>query len=112
MGCHRTAHVSIPIVKLASCKTYLWNKDLVALLDTHCDSLAFSVESTWSNGQNLSFIELLYTALGQEDATSSLGLGLDSLDKNAVEEWDESADALEGGRLGSVSGAFLAQCAE
>lgn len=74
----------------------LRNQNLVARRNAHGDSLALLVETTGSNSEDLSLVELLDGALGQEDARGGLGVGLDALDENAVEERGESLDAAEG----------------
>lgn len=74
---------------------YLRNQHSITLRNTHWYSLAILVESTRSNSQNLSFVELLDTALGKEDTTGSLGFGFYSLDKNSVQKGYERSDGLE-----------------
>lgn len=82
-----------------SSSTYLRNEDLVALLNTHSYPLALAIQSTGTDGQDLGLVQLLDGGLGQEDAAGGLGLGLDALDEDTVEERGEGADGLESGRL-------------
>lgn len=62
----------------------------------HGDALAIAVQTTGSDGQDLGLVELLDARLGQEDAAGGLGLGLDALDKHAVQEGSEVADGSDG----------------
>lgn len=80
-------------------KTYLWNQHLVARLHTWLDDLSLLVKSTGANGQHTRLVELLDGRLREEDASCGLGLGLDALDEDAVEEGSERLDGLESGRL-------------
>lgn len=79
--------------------TYLRDKDAVASVDTHGETLAVLVEGTGANGENLGLVEVLNGGLGEEDAGGSLGLGLDALDEDAVKEGDEGLDGADGGGL-------------
>lgn len=76
--------------------TELGNQDLVTGLDGRGDALAITVEGAGADSEDLSLVELLDGRLGEEDATGSLGLGLDALDKDAVEQGSESLDGLGG----------------
>jgi hypothetical protein len=81
--------------------TKLRNQNLVTGLDGRSNALSIAVKSTGANGEDLCFVELLDGGLGEEDATGSLGLGLDALDENAVKEGCEGLDGLGGdGGLG------------
>jgi len=87
--------------------TKLRNQNLVTGLNGRSDALAITVKSTGANSEDLCFVELLDGGLGEEDATGSLGLGLDALDEDAVEEGSEGLDGLggdgghfDGGRCG------------
>lgn len=73
----------------------LRNEDLVAGLDAHGHALAVLVGETGANGEDLALVELLDSAVGEEDARGSLGLGLDALHQNAVKERCEGLDVLE-----------------
>jgi hypothetical protein len=80
--------------------TKLGDQNLVAGLDGRSDALAIAVEATGTDGQDLGLVELLDGRLGQEDATGGLGLGLDALDQDAVEQRSKGLDGLGGnGRL-------------
>jgi hypothetical protein len=76
--------------------TELGDQDLVADLDGGSNALAITVEGTGANGENLGLVELLDGRLGEEDATGGLGLGLDALDQDAVEQGNERLDGLGG----------------
>lgn len=76
--------------------TELGNQDLVTGLDGRGDALAITVEGAGADSEDLSLVELLDGRLGEEDATGGLGLGLDALDKDAVEQGSESLDGLGG----------------
>ena len=71
---------------------YLGDQDAVTLLDAHGQAVALLVEGTGADGEDLGLVELLDARLGQEDAAGGLGLGLDALDQDAVEERGEGAD--------------------
>lgn len=74
----------------------LGNQDLVAGLHADGNAVARLVECARADGEHLGLIQLLDGSLGEEDAGCGLGLGLEALDKNAVEEGREGADGLEG----------------
>src|SRR5437868_9604193 len=59
-------------------------QDGVADLDVDGDELAALVASAGSNGDNLALLWLLLGGVRNDDATSGLRLGIDSLDDNAV----------------------------
>jgi len=65
----------------------LWDQHLVPRCYAGCYSLSILIQPPRSYSQNLCLRELLHTALGQEDAGCSFGLGLEPLDEDAVEEW-------------------------
>ena len=79
--------------------TYLRNQHLVTGLHAWCYPLAVLIQQTWANSENLRLIEVLDSGFWQEDAPGGLGLGLDALDEDAVEERDEVLDGLDGERL-------------
>jgi hypothetical protein len=75
--------------------TYLRNEDLVTSVDTHGETLAVTVKETGANGEDLGLVLLLDGSLGEEDTGGSLGLGLDALDQDAVQEGGEGLDVAE-----------------
>ena len=75
--------------------TYLGDENLVTGSDTHGETLALLVEETGANGEDLGLVLLLDGSLGEEDTGGSLGLGLDALDKDAVQEGGEGLDVAE-----------------
>jgi hypothetical protein len=77
--------------------TKLGDQDAVADSDAHGQALAILVEATGSDGEDLGLVQLLDARLGQEDAAGRLGLGLDTLHENAVQEGGEGADRSDGG---------------
>lgn len=80
-------------------EAYLGNQNTVTLGHTHGHAVSIFAQGAGSNGENLAFIELLDAGLWQKDAASSLGLGLDALDQNAVQERDEGLDGSDRGSL-------------
>lgn len=87
----------------------LRDQDLVAGLDGGSNALAIAVEGTGANGKDLGLVELLDGRLGKEDTAGSLGLGLDALDQDAVEQGSEGLDGLGGnGGLWIVLAAWFA----
>ena len=79
--------------------TYLGNQHAVANDHAHGQAVALLVESTGSDSQDLGLVELLDARLGQEDAAGSLGIGLDALDEDAIQQRSEGADGADGGGL-------------
>lgn len=75
--------------------TYLRNQNLVTISDTHRKALAILIKSTGANSEDLGLVLLLDAALREEDAGGCLGLGLDALDKDAVQEGSEALDVAE-----------------
>jgi hypothetical protein len=73
----------------------LRNEDLVTGVDTHGDTLAVAVKETGANGEDLGLVLLLDGSLGEEDTGGSLGLGLDALNQDAVQEGGEGLDVAE-----------------
>src|SRR5207253_5771140 len=59
-------------------------QDGIADLDVDGDELAALVASAGSNGDDLALLWLLLGGVRNDDATSGLRLGIDSLDDNAV----------------------------
>src|SRR5438034_11687339 len=59
-------------------------QDAVADLDVDGDELATLFASAGSNGDDLALLWLLLGGVRNDDATSGLRLGIDSLDDNAV----------------------------
>lgn len=68
---------------------------MVTLSDAHGDLGAITVNGTRANSENLGNVLLLDAALREEDARGGLGLGLDTLDQDAVEEGGEVLDVTE-----------------
>src|SRR6266436_3261643 len=64
-------------------------QDAVADLEVDRDELAALVAAAGSNGDDLALLRLLLGGVGNDDATSGLRLGVDSLDDNAVEKRSE-----------------------
>lgn len=79
------------------CTTYLRNQNLITRLHTRLNPLAIFIESTRANGQHFRFVQVLDYALWEENSTSGLGVGLDALHEDAVEEGRDGFDALDGG---------------
>jgi hypothetical protein len=77
---------AIFIQAVSSLTTYLRNQHLIALLNAHRYPLAFAIETTGTDSQDLGLVQLLDGGLGQEDAAGGLGLSLNALDQDAVEE--------------------------
>jgi hypothetical protein len=80
----------------------LGNQNLVAGLDAQRYALAILVVKTGADGEDLAFVELLDSAIGKEDASGGLGLGLHALHENAVEKRCEGLDVLEEGLTESI----------
>lgn len=78
-----------------SSATYLRNQDLVTGVDAHGETLAILVKEAGANSENLGLVLLLDAALREEDAGGGLGLGLDALDQDAVQEGSEVLDVAE-----------------
>lgn len=76
--------------------TKLRNQNLVTGLNGRSNALSIAVKGTGANSENLGFVEFLDGGLGEEDATGGLGLGLDALDEDAIEEGCEGLDGLGG----------------
>lgn len=75
--------------------TYLRDQDTVTGSNAHGEALAVLVEDTGSNSEDLGLVLLLDAALGEEDTGGGLGLGLDTLDQDAVEEGSKALDVAE-----------------
>lgn len=80
----------------------LRNQDLVAGLDAERNALAILVVKAGADGEDLALVELLDSAVGEEDARRGLGLGLHALHEDAVEERCEGLDVLEEGLVESI----------
>ena len=89
--------------------TYLGDEHAIASRDAHGRALAVLVKVAGANGQHLGLVELLDARLGEEDAAGRLGLGLDALDQDAVQQRHERADRAEGGGL--QQGKKVSSCA-
>lgn len=79
--------------------TYLGNENLITSLHAHAYPLSIFIKVTGPDGEDVGLVEFLDAALGQEDAAGGAGLGLDSLDQHAVQEWHERLDGFQGCRL-------------
>lgn len=79
--------------------THLGDQDSVANRHTHGQTRASLGERTGSNSQNLALVQLLNARLGQEDAAGRLGLSLDALDQDTVQQGDEGLDRSDSGGL-------------
>lgn len=75
--------------------TYLGDQDLVATGDTHRQALAITAQETGTNSEDLGLVLLLHTALREEDTGGGLGLRLDALDKDTVQEGSKALDVAE-----------------
>jgi len=84
--------VSILAAVLGMGRCHLGNQDLVAGLHAGRYPLALLVECSGANGKYLGFVQLLDGRVGEENAGCSLGLGLEALDEDAVEEGSEGLD--------------------
>ena len=82
--------------KAKKCQTYLRDQHLVTGLNARCYALALLVERAGPNSQDLGLVELLDGGVRQEDARRRLGLGLDALHEDAVEERSDATDGLDG----------------
>jgi len=80
----------------------LGNQDLVASLDAERNALAILVVKTGADSEDLALVELLDGAIGKEDASGGLGLGLHALHEDAVEERCKGLDVLEHGLVESI----------
>ena len=78
---------------------YLRYQYAVPLGNAHRHPVPLLVQQAGADGEDLGLIELLDARLGQEDSAGGLGLGLDALDEDAVEEGHEAADGADGGGL-------------
>lgn len=77
----------------------LRDQHLVAGLERHWYPRAILGQASWANSQDLGLVELLHARLGKEDAAGGLGLGLDALYEDAVEQRRDRLDGTESGRL-------------
>jgi hypothetical protein len=77
--------------------THLRNQNSVTGRNTHRYPLAILVESTGTDSQNFGLVELLHCGLGEEDSAGGLGVRLEALHEDAVEERSEILDGAEGG---------------
>lgn len=72
----------------------------VAGPDTGSTVDTLAVDESWTDGENVGFVQLLNILLGDVDTRSGFCLGLDTLDEHAVKERDNGLDGLEtGGHL-------------
>lgn len=76
-------------------------EDLVAVLDGSGDNIAVLVGGTGAGGDDASFRKGGGSSGGGDEETGGgLGLGLESLDQNAVEKGDDRLDRANGGLSG------------
>jgi len=99
---HDSCHPFIP----PRTHTYLRNQHLVTGLHTRHNPLALLIHSARSHSQHLSLVELLDGAVREEETRRGFSLGLDTLDKDAVEEGDDAADGFDGGLFKCVRGSL------
>lgn len=78
---------------------YRRDQHAVASLHAHRHALAVPVQASGANSQHLCLVEVLDGRLGEVDAGGGLGLGLDALDEDAVQEGHERLDGADRGRL-------------
>jgi hypothetical protein len=76
--------------------SYCWDQNFVASFYAHGQTAAILADATGSNCEHLCFVELLDTALGQENTAAGLGLSAHSLDEDAIEKRREGLDGLDG----------------
>lgn len=76
--------------------THLRNQNLVSSLHAHGNAVTLLIKEARANGEDLCRVLVLHGALREENAGSGLALGLDSLDKDTVQEGDEVLDVAEG----------------
>lgn len=90
--------------------TYLRNQHPITLLHAWLYPLAIPIQSTRADSKNLGLVELFDGALGQEDTGAGLCLGLDALNKDAVEKGGNGANRLESGGLQSTLAGGVVTC--
>lgn len=90
------------LADLDGAATELRNQDLVAGLDAERNALAILVVEAGANGEDLALVELLDGAVGEEDASGGLSLGLHALHEDAVEKRCKGLDVLEHGLVESI----------
>jgi hypothetical protein len=78
------------------------DQDTVTGLDGDLNALSVLVKTSRSDSEDAGLRELLNGRLGEEDSGGGLGLSLDALNKNTVEEGGKSLDGAEGGGLSSL----------
>lgn len=78
------------------------DQDTVTSLDGDLNALSVLVKASGSDSEDASLRELLNGRLGEEDSGGGLGLSLDALDEDTVEEGGKSLDGAEGGGLSSL----------
>lgn len=80
-------------------RTNLRNQHLITSRNAHRQPLSILIHETRADSQDLGLVLLLDAALGEEDTGSGLGLGLDALDQDAVQEGGEALDVAEDGLM-------------
>lgn len=83
--------------------TYLGDQDAVAVGNTHRHTLSILIQGSGADSQNLGLVEVFHARFGEKDATGGLGLCLDSLDQNTVQERDKRLDGSDSSGLGVIS---------
>lgn len=71
--------------------------------NAHGKARAVLVDGTGTNGEDLGLVLLLDAALRKEDTGGGLGLGLDALDQDAVEEGSKALDVAEERLIGIIT---------
>lgn len=97
-GCQQTDTHSL----LNSVATHLRDQNAVAGLHRDPHPLAIFIESARAHGEYLGLRQLLDSGFGEEDSGGGLGLGLDALDEDAVEERCKGLDGAKGSGLYAV----------
>lgn len=85
-----------PIPQPRQQATHLRNQHLVARSHVHGDLVAILVQSTRSNSEDLGLVDFLHAALREEDTGGGLGLRLDALDQDTVQERSKVLDVAKG----------------
>ena len=80
-------------------RAYRRNQNLITRLDAHFNSVAFRIHPSGTNSQYLCLGEFLDRVYWQVNARGGLCLGLDSLNKNTVQEGYERLYTAEGSSL-------------
>ena len=92
---------------LNGASTKLRNQDLVTGSNTGSDPLSLPVQGAGADGEHLGLVELLDSAVREEDSGCGLGLRLDALNEDAVEKRGDAADGLDGGHCDGDGKGYL-----